>query len=106
MPRMRPRMVSPRTSRRMRAVRTKGTAPELVVRAALRELGIPFVANDPGLPGSPDLVVRRLRLAIFVHGCFWHSHGAACLGGPRPHPRVRRAFWAAKFPPQRRPRLH
>lgn len=55
-----------------------------------------FTANDASLPGSPDMVLRDVRAAIFVHGCFWHNHGHLCRD-PHPFPRRNVAFWTAKF---------
>lgn len=81
-------------SRRMAAVRTSGTAPEQQVRRLLKELGIRYRSNARQLPGRPDLVVPDPRVAIFVHGCFWHCH--TCRHG-RTRPRTRRAFWLAKL---------
>jgi DNA mismatch endonuclease (patch repair protein) len=63
----------------MRAVKSRDTKPELVVR---------------NLPGKPDIVYARLRLAIFVHGCFWHGHD--CARGARA-PRTNAAYWSAKI---------
>ena len=45
------------------------------------------------LPGSPDLVFPRYRAVIFVHGCYWHSHG--CYKSTVP--KSRREFWEDKF---------
>lgn len=55
--------------------RSEGTKPERHVRRALLRLGIRgFETNAKDLPGSPDIVIRRNKQAIFVHGCFWHLH--------------------------------
>lgn len=61
-------------SEMMRAVRQRGTEPEMAVRAILRELGVRYRLNHPGLPGRPDFANRTRSWAIFVHGCFWHGH--------------------------------
>lgn len=81
-------------SRRMASVRTRGTAPERRLRSFLRELGVSFRSNCRSLPGSPDLVLETERLAIFVHGCFWHSHN--CRHGRR-RPVTRASFWRSKL---------
>jgi DNA mismatch endonuclease (patch repair protein) len=78
----------------MARVRQKGTAPELVVRRILRERGYKFSVNGRSLPGSPDVVSRKAKLAIFVHGCFWHRH-AACPYSTTPKTNVQ--FWEEKF---------
>ena len=59
----------------MAARRSKDTKPELIVRRGLWRRGFRFRLNAPGLPGHPDLVLRKYRTCIFVNGCFWHGHG-------------------------------
>lgn len=61
-------------SRMMARVRQKHTTPEMVVRRLLHSTGLRFRLHDRRLPGTPDLVLRRYRVAVFVHGCFWHYH--------------------------------
>lgn len=78
----------------MASIRTRGTAPELKLRSALRSVGLPFRVNHPGLPGRPDIVLMRPRVAVFVHGCFWHQHHAC---GRARVPRTNRAYWRRKF---------
>jgi DNA mismatch endonuclease (patch repair protein) len=60
-------------SRIMSRIKSSGTKPELALRSALRSCGVTYSCNVRSLPGSPDAVVRRLRLAVFVDGCFWHG---------------------------------
>jgi DNA mismatch endonuclease, patch repair protein len=68
-------IVSPgRRSEIMSRIRGKGTKPELIVRSAAHRLGFRFRLHVRKLPGSPDLVFPRRKLALFVHGCFWHRH--------------------------------
>jgi len=81
-------------TRCMANIRSKDTKPELVVRGLLRELGIRYRLNVRTLPGKPDITIGRLKLAIFVHGCFWHRH--SCRLG-QATPTTNTAFWAAKF---------
>lgn len=78
----------------MRAVRSKDTAPELAVRRAAHALGLRFRLQRADLPGKPDLVFPARRIALFVHGCFWHGH--ACPRGAR-IPQTNRAYWLAKI---------
>jgi DNA mismatch endonuclease, patch repair protein len=86
-------------SRVMARVRAKNTRPELAVRDVVRRLGFTFQLHDKSLPGHPDLVFRRERKAIFIHGCFWHRH--ACPNGQRlPKSRVR--FWQGKLTSNKR----
>ena len=82
------------TMTRMAAVRQHGTAPELAVRALLSEFGLHYRLNVRSLPGSPDIVNQRRRIAVFVHGCFWHHH-AGCRRATLP--KANRRFWLAKF---------
>ncbi|WP_312166616.1 DNA mismatch endonuclease Vsr [Phenylobacterium sp.] len=77
----------------MRRVKGKDTAPELKVRRALTALGARYRLNRRDLPGSPDIVMPGRRLAIFVHGCFWHGHD--CARGART-PKANREYWTAK----------
>ena len=86
--------VSPQQrSRNMAAVRTKNTAPELLVRSELHRLGLRFRLHQAGLPGSPDIVLKKHGVAVFVHGCFWHSH--SCPRGKIPESRPE--FWLPKL---------
>ena len=72
----------------------KDTRPELQVRSIVHRLGYRFRLHGKDLPGSPDLVLPRLKTVIFVHGCFWHRH-RGCRYATTPS--TRRAFWQAKF---------
>jgi DNA mismatch endonuclease (patch repair protein) len=78
----------------MRAVKSRDTAPELKVRRAAHALGLRFRLGCADLPGKPDLVFPSRRVALFVHGCFWHGH--ACARGAR-IPQTNRAYWQAKI---------
>jgi DNA mismatch endonuclease, patch repair protein len=77
----------------MRRVKGRDTAPELKVRRALTALGARYRLNRRDLPGSPDIVMPGRRVAIFVHGCFWHGHD--CARGSRV-PKANREYWTAK----------
>jgi DNA mismatch endonuclease (patch repair protein) len=77
----------------MSRIGSKNTAPELVVRRLLHAMGYRFRLHRRDLPGTPDIVLPRLRKAIFVHGCFWHAHGCR-IGQP---PKSRPEFWAPKL---------
>jgi DNA mismatch endonuclease, patch repair protein len=80
-------------SHRMRAVRRKGTAPEIAIRKVLQTQGVSFRTNPPGVPGKPDLCSSLDRWAIFVHGCFWHGH-SNCPNYSVPKSNT--LFWARK----------
>lgn len=66
--------------------------------AALDAVGAGYTRNVRGLPGTPDFVMAGGRLAVFVHGCYWHS----CPKHRRRLPKTNRAFWRAKFDANRR----
>ena len=80
-------------SRIMSSVGQKNTGPEALLRSALHKAGLRYRLHDKELPGSPDLVFPRYRAVIFVHGCYWHSHG--CYKSTVP--KSRRGFWEKKF---------
>lgn len=58
----------------MSRIKSKNTKPEMVVRKILFSKGIRYRLHAKDLPGKPDIVVRPSRVAVFVHGCFWHQH--------------------------------
>jgi DNA mismatch endonuclease, patch repair protein len=80
-------------SRMMRAVRRTDTKPEVFVRHALHANGFRFRLHRADLPGKPDIVLPKFRMAIFIHGCFWHGHD--CRRGKRPD--TRKEFWNKKI---------
>lgn len=78
----------------MARVRSKNTQPEMRVRRAAHALGLRFRLYRRDLPGTPDLVFPKYKVALFVHGCFWHRHE----GCPRATmPKTRVDYWQAKF---------
>lgn len=81
-------------SRIMRAIKSRDTSPELVVRSLAHRMGFRFRVCQRELPGNPDLVFSRLRKIIFVHGCFWHGHD--CGQGVR-IPTQNHAYWHKKI---------
>ena len=78
----------------MAEIRGRDTAPERAVRRIAHRMGLRFRLHRKDLPGRPDLVFSKHRLAVFVHGCFWHRH-RGCRYAYTPKSRV--AFWTAKF---------
>ena len=79
----------------MRANRSKDTKPELTLRRALWAAGLRgYRKNVRKLPGTPDVVFGRARLAILVHGCYWHSCPTC---GHQRVPKTNAAYWEAKF---------
>jgi DNA mismatch endonuclease (patch repair protein) len=78
----------------MRAVKSRDTAPELMLRNMLRSIRPGYRLHRADLPGKPDVVYGPMRLAIFMHGCFWHGHD--CRRGARA-PKNNAAYWSAKI---------
>jgi DNA mismatch endonuclease, patch repair protein len=78
----------------MARVKARDTGPELVVRRLLWRLGARYRLDRKDLPGRPDIVMPGRKLAIFVHGCFWHGHD--CTRGARV-PKANRDYWTAKI---------
>lgn len=78
----------------MARVRSSNTKPELRVRKLAHAMGLRFRLKRRDLPGTPDLIFPKYRLAVFVHGCFWHRHP----GCPRATvPKSRVEFWTRKL---------
>ncbi|MHB8311790.1 MAG: very short patch repair endonuclease [Candidatus Dormibacteria bacterium] len=81
-------------SANMRAIHSRDTAPELVVRRLLHRVGYRYRIAGRGLPGKPDLVFPARRKVIFVHGCFWHQHPDCSEGRP---PHSNSSYWLPKL---------
>lgn len=83
-------------SQRMKLVRGKNTAPEMLVRRLVHSMGFRYRLHGRDLPGRPDLVFAGLGKLIFVHGCFWHRHQSSrcCLARL---PKSRLDFWLPKL---------
>jgi DNA mismatch endonuclease, patch repair protein len=83
-------------SERMGRIKGRDTGPEMIVRRLLHRLGYRYRLHVRDLPGRPDIVFRRRKVVIFVHGCFWHRH-------PDPKcklarlPKSRLDFWLPKL---------
>lgn len=58
----------------MSQIKSKDTKPELLVRKFLHTNGFRYRLHDRTISGKPDIVFRKLKTVIFVHGCFWHGH--------------------------------
>ena len=78
----------------MSGIRGRDTKPEMLVRRALFKAGFRFRLHRRDLPGVPDVVLPGHRVAIFVHGCFWHMH-QGCPNAKLPS--TRPEFWLAKL---------
>lgn len=83
-----------RTSLLMSRIRSRNTKPELALRKALRSIGlVGYRANYSKAPGKPDIAFVGLRIAVFVHGCYWHS----CPHCSPRRPKTNVDFWRAKL---------
>jgi len=88
-------VVTPETrSRMMAGIRGKDTKPEMLVRRVLFAEGLRFRLHRRDLPGAPDIALPGKKVAIFVHGCFWHRHEGC---GYAKMPATRPEFWKAKL---------
>lgn len=85
---------SEQRSHAMRQVRSGDTGPEMFVRKLIHRLGFRFRLDTKHLPGKPDLIFPKYRVAIFVHGCFWHRH-YACVRATVP--KTNESYWTGKF---------
>ena len=81
-------------SRMMANIKGKNTRPEITIRSLLHRQGFRFRIHDKSLPGKPDLVLKKYKAVIFVHGCYWHRHENCKLASM---PKQNRAFWMKKF---------
>lgn len=88
--------VSTEAGRHLRGRAAKHTAPELALRSALHRAGLRFRLHVRLAPGcNPDLILPRSRLAVWVHGCYWHSCPAHGRKTPFTGPNA--ALWEAKM---------
>jgi DNA mismatch endonuclease (patch repair protein) len=88
-------IVSPqKRSEMMSGIRGKNTKPERLVRSLLFKAGYRFRLHRKDLPGTPDIVMPGRRVAIFVHGCFWHQHHNCSLTRL---PKSNAEFWKTKL---------
>lgn len=78
----------------MARIRSKDTRPEVKTRAAVHALGLRFRNHVADLPGKPDLANKTHQWAIFVHGCFWHSHSGCRLASS---PKSNTVYWTEKL---------
>jgi DNA mismatch endonuclease, patch repair protein len=77
----------------MSRVKGKNTKPEITIRRGLHARGLRYRLHTPTVPGRPDLVFPRYRVAIFTHGCFWHGHDCPLFTWPA----TRVEFWRIKI---------
>lgn len=58
----------------MSQIKGKDTKPEIMVRKYIFSKGFRYRLHDKRLPGKPDVVFPKLKVVVFIHGCFWHGH--------------------------------
>ena len=73
--------------------RSSDTKPELTMREALDTAGLTGFVVHPDLPGTPDIVFEAAKVAVFVHGCYWHRCPHCSLRIPQRN----QEYWVAKF---------
>ena len=93
--------ISPRARREplsrsqiMSRIRSQDTRPEVQTRAEVHRMGLRFRKHVSDLPGKPDLANKKAKWAIFVHGCFWHSHDNCELASS---PKTNTEYWGKKL---------
>lgn len=81
-------------SNNMAKIRSRNTKPEMYIRSQLHKLGFRFNVNYRLPYGKPDVYFPKKKVAIFVHGCFWHRHTGCkfCYT-----PKSNSEFWSKKF---------
>jgi len=77
----------------MSKIRSKNTKPEMTLRKALFARGFRYRVNVKKLPGKPDIVLRKYKTVIFIHGCFWHRHKGCKYAYT---PKTNTEFWVDK----------
>ena len=78
----------------MSRIRAKDTKPEIVVRKKLFESGLRYRIHVKGLPGTPDIAIKKYKVVVDVRGCFWHGHGK-CRFSSRP--KSNKSYWLEKI---------
>lgn len=86
--------ISETRSKTMRAIKSRDTSPELMVRGLVYPIAPGYRLHRPEIPGKPDIAYVGLKRAIFVHGCFWHGH--KCVRGAR-IPKTNKDYWVKKI---------
>lgn len=78
----------------MSSIKGKNTKPEMIVRRYLHAHGFRYGLHNKKLPGKPDIVLRKYKTVIFVHGCFWHGHDGCKFNRI---PKSNTEYWAPKI---------
>lgn len=88
------KLTTKRRSWNMSRIRSRDTTPERIVRRVLSDLGYKYRLHRRDLPGRPDIVLPKYRVAVFVHGCFWHQHNG-CVDCS--DPKTNSDYWRPKL---------
>ncbi len=80
-------------SQMMARIKSKNTSIETAIRKSLFSRGYRYRINDRKLPGHPDIVLKKYKTIIFIHGCFWHAHNCSLFKIPS----TNKEFWIKKF---------
>ena len=86
----------------MSKIRSKNTKPELTLRKALFARGFRYRMNYKKLPGKPDIVFTKYKVAIFIHGCFWHGHEREICKYAIGTPKTNIEYWTKKIASNKR----
>lgn len=78
----------------MSRIHSKDTVIEIKIRKFLFSKGFRYRKNVVNLPGKPDIVLKKYKTVIFVHGCFWHGH-ENCKNARIPKSNI--DFWKGKI---------
>ena len=81
-------------SANMAQIKATNTKPEVLLRKALFAMGLRYRLHAKSLPGTPDIVFPKAKIAVFVNGCFWHRHSGCKF---TTMPKSNSAFWQRKF---------
>lgn len=91
-------VVSPAVrSRMMSGIKNGNTNLEMLVRRELHRRGFRYSLRNSELPGKPDMVLRKYRSVIFMHGCLWHRHECHLFKWPCKDNPSRAEFWRNKI---------
>lgn len=81
----------------MSLIKSKNTKPEMKVRSFLHKNGFRYRLHQKDLPGKPDIVLKKYKTIIFVHGCFWHGHYLEVSCRCARMPKSRQDYWSEKI---------
>lgn len=87
------RITKEQRSKNMAAIKGWDTKPEMYVRRFFHKHGLRYRLYVKSLPGKPDIVLKKYKTVVFVHGCFWHGHG--CKKSTLP--KTNKKFWSLKI---------